>query len=178
MLRHAGGPGLGFALFDADGKPNAHVRRMLDQGIAVASVDLFLTGVSSILFKQLAIVVMFSLLMSLFVAVTIVPVLCAKLLRLPGLRGLVDRLDEVVVRAQSHSALAVLEVSAGGQHDHLGASGVELAADLARVAPAIRQLLLELIDLFEDDRYAIDRSITSAAGRASRESHRTVARSA
>ncbi|MEX2270941.1 MAG: efflux RND transporter permease subunit [Vicinamibacterales bacterium] len=51
--------------------------------IAVFIPLLFLTGVSSILFKQLAIVVMFSLLMSLFVAVTIVPVLCAKLLRLP-----------------------------------------------------------------------------------------------
>jgi GT2 family glycosyltransferase len=35
-----------------------------------------------------------------------------------------------------------------------------------------------VIDLFEDDRYAADRGITSAAGRASRESHRTVARSA
>ena len=52
--------------------------------IAVFVPLLFLTGVSSILFKQLAIVVMFSLVMSLFVAVTIVPVLCAKLLRLPG----------------------------------------------------------------------------------------------
>jgi HAE1 family hydrophobic/amphiphilic exporter-1 len=44
---------------------------------------LFLTGVSSILFKQLSIVVMFSLTMSLFVAVTIVPVLCSRLLKLP-----------------------------------------------------------------------------------------------
>ncbi|MGE5199974.1 MAG: efflux RND transporter permease subunit, partial [Rhodospirillaceae bacterium] len=44
---------------------------------------LFLTGISSVMFKQLAIVVMFSLGMSLFVAVTLVPVLCSKLLRLP-----------------------------------------------------------------------------------------------
>jgi HAE1 family hydrophobic/amphiphilic exporter-1 len=44
---------------------------------------LFLTGVSSILFKQLAVVVMFSLTMSLFVAVTIVPVMCSRLLKLP-----------------------------------------------------------------------------------------------
>ena len=43
---------------------------------------LFLTGVSSILFTQLSIVVIFSLSMSLFVAVTLVPV-CAKWLRLP-----------------------------------------------------------------------------------------------
>ena len=64
--------------------------------IAVFIPLLFLTGVSSILFKQLAIVVMFSLLMSLFVAVTIVPVLCAKLLRLPAeahsRKGLAGRL--------------------------------------------------------------------------------------
>jgi HAE1 family hydrophobic/amphiphilic exporter-1 len=51
--------------------------------IAVFVPLLFLSGVSSILFKQLAVVVMFSLSMSLFVAVTIVPVLCSRLLRLP-----------------------------------------------------------------------------------------------
>jgi HAE1 family hydrophobic/amphiphilic exporter-1 len=44
---------------------------------------LFLTGVSSIMFVQLSVVVMFSLLMSLFVAVTVVPVLCSRLLKLP-----------------------------------------------------------------------------------------------
>src|SRR3970282_1480409 len=46
--------------------------------IAVFVPLLFLTGVSSLLFKQLSIVVIFSLSMSLFVAVTLVPVLCAK----------------------------------------------------------------------------------------------------
>src|SRR5688572_27688188 len=51
--------------------------------IAVFVPLLFLAGVSSILFKQLAVVVMFSLTMSLFVAVTIVPVLCSRLLKLP-----------------------------------------------------------------------------------------------
>jgi HAE1 family hydrophobic/amphiphilic exporter-1 len=62
--------------------------------IAVFVPLLFLSGVSSILFKQLAVVVMFSLTMSLFVAVTIVPVLCSRMLRLPppadqrsGIRG-------------------------------------------------------------------------------------------
>src|SRR5258706_7696455 len=44
---------------------------------------LFLTGISSILFRQLSVVVIFSLLMSLLVAVTLVPVLCANLLKLP-----------------------------------------------------------------------------------------------
>ncbi len=51
--------------------------------IAVFVPLLFLTGVSSILFKQLSVVVMFSLSMSLFVAVTVVPVLCSRLLKLP-----------------------------------------------------------------------------------------------
>ncbi|MDA1306712.1 MAG: efflux RND transporter permease subunit, partial [Acidobacteria bacterium] len=51
--------------------------------VAVFVPLLFLSGVSSIIFTQLAIVVMFSLSMSLFVAVTIVPVLCSRLLVLP-----------------------------------------------------------------------------------------------
>ena len=50
--------------------------------IAVFVPLLFLTGVSSVLFVQLSVVVMFSLLMSLFVAVTIVPVLCSRVLSL------------------------------------------------------------------------------------------------
>jgi len=55
---------------------------------------LFLSGVSSIMFTQLSVVVIFSLGMALFVAVTLVPVLCSKMLNLPtpagerrGLRG-------------------------------------------------------------------------------------------
>ena len=64
--------------------------------IAVFVPLLFLSGVSSVMFKQLAIVVMFSLAMSLFVAVTIVPVLCSRILRLPPpveeRRGLTGRL--------------------------------------------------------------------------------------
>ena len=51
--------------------------------VAVFVPLLFLTGVSSILFVQLSVVVMFSLSMSLFVAVTVVPVLCSRLLKLP-----------------------------------------------------------------------------------------------
>ena len=51
--------------------------------IAVFVPLLFLSGVSSILFVQLSVVVMFSLAMSLFVAVTIVPVLCSRLLQVP-----------------------------------------------------------------------------------------------
>ena len=51
--------------------------------IAVFLPLLFLSGTSSILFGQLAVVVMFSLAMSLFVAVTIVPVLCSRWLKTP-----------------------------------------------------------------------------------------------
>ncbi len=64
--------------------------------IAVFIPLLFLSGVSSVLFGQLSIVVIFALAMSLFVAVTLVPVLCSKLLRLPPpaakRRGLAGRL--------------------------------------------------------------------------------------
>jgi HAE1 family hydrophobic/amphiphilic exporter-1 len=51
--------------------------------IAVFVPLLFLSGTASILFGQLAVVVMFSLAMSLFVAVTIVPVLCSRWLKTP-----------------------------------------------------------------------------------------------
>ena len=51
--------------------------------IAVFVPLFFLSGISSIMFRQLSVVVVFSLLMSLFVAVTLVPVLCSKLLKLP-----------------------------------------------------------------------------------------------
>ena len=66
--------------------------------IAVFVPMLFLTGVSSIMFGQLAAVVSFSLAMSLLVAVTIVPVLCSRLLDAPshqmnkaGLMGALNR---------------------------------------------------------------------------------------
>ena len=48
--------------------------------IAVFVPLFFLTGFSSVLFKQLSVVVVFSLAMSLFVAVTLVPVLCSLLM--------------------------------------------------------------------------------------------------
>ena len=52
--------------------------------IAVFVPLMFLTGISSVMFVQLSIVVCFSLVMSLFVAVTLVPVLCSRLLVLPA----------------------------------------------------------------------------------------------
>ena len=51
--------------------------------IAVFVPLLFLSGTAQIMFTQLSVVVMFSLTMSLFVAVTIVPVLCSRWLKTP-----------------------------------------------------------------------------------------------
>ena len=70
--------------------------------IAVFVPMLFLTGVSSIMFGQLAAVVSFSLAMSLFVAVTIVPVLCSRLLDPPhvihGKKGILANVNRTVDR--------------------------------------------------------------------------------
>ncbi|MEZ5318496.1 MAG: efflux RND transporter permease subunit [Vicinamibacterales bacterium] len=71
--------------------------------VAVFVPLLFLTGVSSVLFTQLSIVVIFSLSMALFVAVTVVPVLCSRVLRTPAeaeqRSGLAARLFETSERA-------------------------------------------------------------------------------
>ena len=88
--------------------------------IAVFVPMLFLTGVSSIMFGQLAAVVSFSLAMSLLVAVTIVPVLCSRMLDAPHtshagtgvmatlnrkIDGALDNLDNFYAR-MLHLALA------------------------------------------------------------------------
>jgi multidrug efflux pump subunit AcrB len=98
--------------------------------IAVFVPLLFLEGISSVMFRQLSVVVVFSLLMSLFVAVTLVPVLCSKLLVLPppadqrkGLGGWLYSLSERALNGMDegyrrllHKALAhrptVLAISA------------------------------------------------------------------
>jgi HAE1 family hydrophobic/amphiphilic exporter-1 len=82
--------------------------------IAVFVPMLFLSGMAAITFGQLAAVVSFSLAMSLFVAVTIVPVLCSRLLDAPdhgigraGIMGslyrwsdrVLDKLDDVYARS-------------------------------------------------------------------------------
>jgi hydrophobic/amphiphilic exporter-1 (mainly G- bacteria), HAE1 family len=73
--------------------------------IAVFVPMLFLTGVASITFGSLAAVVSFSLAMSLFVAVTIVPVLCSRFLEPPAQaeakRGVVGALYRFSERAFS-----------------------------------------------------------------------------
>jgi hydrophobic/amphiphilic exporter-1 (mainly G- bacteria), HAE1 family len=86
--------------------------------IAVFVPMLFLTGISSIMFGQLAAVVSFSLAMSLFVAVTIVPVLCSRLLRLSppaaerrGLTAGLFRLSERVLDGIDHTYARLLHTS-------------------------------------------------------------------
>ncbi len=86
--------------------------------IAVFVPMLFLTGVSSIMFGQLAAVVSFSLAMSLFVAVTIVPVLCSRLLRLappaesrPGVVGVLYRFSDKVLLGVDRTYARVLHTA-------------------------------------------------------------------
>ncbi len=103
----------------ADEVTGAIVASTLTQ-VAVFLPLLFLTGVASIVFGQLAVVVMIALAMSLFVAVTLVPAMTSRLLRLPpppaertGLAGALmtvserwlDRLDDLY-RSGIHLALA------------------------------------------------------------------------
>jgi HAE1 family hydrophobic/amphiphilic exporter-1 len=99
--------------------------------VAVFVPLLFLSGISSVIFIQLSVVVMFSLAMSLFVAVTLVPVLCSRFLRLPppaeqrtGLSGrlftaserALERLDDFyrnVLHLALHRRPTVLAAAAG-----------------------------------------------------------------
>ena len=66
--------------------------------IAVFIPLLFLSGTASIMFTQLSVVVMFSLAMSLFVAVTIVPVLCSRWLHTPDEEATPRRLTATLYR--------------------------------------------------------------------------------
>jgi HAE1 family hydrophobic/amphiphilic exporter-1 len=86
--------------------------------VAVFVPLLFLTGVSSILFTQLAVVVIFSLSMALFVGVTVVPVLCSRLLVLPtpvaerrGLTGAMFTASERMLEALDNFYRRTLEVT-------------------------------------------------------------------
>ncbi len=86
--------------------------------IAVFVPLLFLEGISSVMFRQLSVVVVFSLLMSLFVAVTLVPVLCSKLLVLPppvdkrkGLGGKLYTLSERALNAMDDGYRRILHLA-------------------------------------------------------------------
>ncbi len=86
--------------------------------IAVFIPLLFLSGLSSVMFSQLAFVVMFSLAMSLFVAVTIVPVLCSRWLSTPdqdaartGVLGRIFRASERMLDNVDEGYRRVLHLS-------------------------------------------------------------------
>ncbi len=120
--------------------------------IAVFVPLLFLTGVSSVLFTQLSIVVIFSLSMALFVAVTIVPVLCSRLLRLPppvserrGLSGLVFTASERGLSALDDGYRRVLHT---GLHHRptIVASAAALTALAFVILPQIPSELLPQTD--------------------------------
>jgi HAE1 family hydrophobic/amphiphilic exporter-1 len=112
--------------------------------IAVFVPLLFLSGVSSILFRQLSFVVVFSLLMSLFVAVTLVPVLCSKLLVLPppagqrkGLGGRLYTLSERFLNSMDEGYRKLLHVSLAHRPAVIGVAvaSVVAAALIFRTLP-------------------------------------------
>jgi HAE1 family hydrophobic/amphiphilic exporter-1 len=103
--------------------------------IAVFVPLLFLSGLSSIMFRQLSIVVVFSLAMSLFVAVTLVPVLCSKLLVLPpppdqrkGLGGRLFTLSERFLTGMDDGYRKLLHWSL---HHRMAVIGLGVAAVVA-----------------------------------------------
>ncbi len=120
--------------------------------IAVFIPLLFLTGVSSILFKQLSIVVMFSLTMSLFVAVTIVPVLCSRLLKLPppvdertGLGGRLYTASETFLNNMDHAYSRLISRALHHRPTVIGA-GVALVAAAFVILPSIGFELMPATD--------------------------------
>ena len=120
--------------------------------IAVFIPLLFLTGVSSILFKQLSIVVMFSLTMSLFVAVTIVPVLCSRLLKLPppvdertGLGGRLYTASETFLNNMDHAYSRLISRALHHRPTVIGA-GVALVVAAFVILPSIGFELMPATD--------------------------------
>jgi hydrophobic/amphiphilic exporter-1 (mainly G- bacteria), HAE1 family len=86
--------------------------------VAVFVPLFFLAGFSSVLFRQLSVVVIFSLMMSLFVAVTIVPVLCALVLTPPvpadqrkGVSGRLFTWSERMLEAMDDGYRRILHVA-------------------------------------------------------------------
>jgi hydrophobic/amphiphilic exporter-1 (mainly G- bacteria), HAE1 family len=102
--------------------------------IAVFVPLLFLEGVSSIMFRQLSIVVVFSLLMSLFVAVTLVPVLCSRLLVLPpppdkrrGIGGMLYGFSERFLTGMDEAYTRLLHLALGHRIWVIGTAAASVA---------------------------------------------------
>ncbi|TAK18847.1 MAG: efflux RND transporter permease subunit [Acidobacteria bacterium] len=120
--------------------------------IAVFVPLLFLSGVSSIIFVQLSVVVMFSLTMSLFVAVTVVPVLCSRLLRLPpplaertGIMGRMYTLTERGFEWMDEGYRRIIRVALGHRPTIIGAAGALTIAAFA-ILPSIPSELVPQTD--------------------------------
>ena len=103
--------------------------------IAVFVPLLFLEGVSSVMFRQLSIVVVFSLAMSLFVAVTLVPVLCSRLLVLPppidqrsGIGAKLYGLSERMLEAMDDGYKRILHLALAHRPSVIGLSVASLVA--------------------------------------------------
>jgi HAE1 family hydrophobic/amphiphilic exporter-1 len=106
--------------------------------IAVFIPLLFLSGTASIMFTQLSVVVMFSLAMSLFVAVTIVPVLCSRWLKTPdeeaqatGIMARLYRLSERFLETMDEQYRRAIHVALNHRPSVIAvAAGLVLAAVL------------------------------------------------
>jgi HAE1 family hydrophobic/amphiphilic exporter-1 len=112
--------------------------------IAVFVPLLFLEGISSVMFRQLSVVVVFSLLMSLFVAVTLVPVLCSKLLVLPppvekrkGLGGWLYTISERALNGMDEGYRRMLHLALAHRPTVIGlsAASVIIAAVVFQTLP-------------------------------------------
>jgi len=120
--------------------------------IAVFIPLLFLSGISSILFGQLSFVVMFSLAMSLFVAVTVVPVLCSRWLRTPdeeaartGVIGRCFRASERFLEGVDEGYRKALHLSLAHRPTVIGGAVTSIAA-AALLYPLLSTELLPQTD--------------------------------
>jgi HAE1 family hydrophobic/amphiphilic exporter-1 len=119
--------------------------------VAVFVPFFFLTGVSSVLFGQLAVVVIFSLSMSLFVAVTLVPVLCSLVLTVTPAeerRGVTGRLflaSERVLARADEVYRRILRVALVHRPTVL-ATGAALFATAVLLLPTLKYELLPQAD--------------------------------
>jgi HAE1 family hydrophobic/amphiphilic exporter-1 len=103
--------------------------------IAVFIPLLFLSGTASIMFTQLSVVVMFSLAMSLFVAVTIVPVLCSRWLKTPdeeahatGIMARFYRLSERFLEAMDEQYRKAIHLALNHRPSVIGVAAVLVLA--------------------------------------------------
>jgi HAE1 family hydrophobic/amphiphilic exporter-1 len=120
--------------------------------IAVFVPLLFLAGTASIMFTQLSVVVMFSLAMSLFVAVTIVPVLCSRWLRTPdeeakatGVMARFYRASESFLEAMDERYRRVIHVALAHRLSVIGGAAALVAAAVL-LYPAVGTELMPQAD--------------------------------